>query len=121
MPLETGLKAKGKRDANLVASLIVLSVLYFCDKDYNGGRLFDELDSMRRAICQNVVSLSTLIRLAIYMGSFYFGCSRINAHRRRPSGSPRGCAYTSSFSCDELARLLGSADLSTLRAQGQPS
>ena len=33
-----------------VASLIVLSVLYFWDKDYNNGRLLDGLDSMRRSI-----------------------------------------------------------------------
>jgi hypothetical protein len=37
-----------------VASLIVLSVLYLWDKDYNDGRLFDGLDSMRRAISHNV-------------------------------------------------------------------
>jgi hypothetical protein len=33
-----------------VASLIVLSVLYFWDKDYNNGKLLDGLDGMRRAI-----------------------------------------------------------------------
>jgi hypothetical protein len=33
-----------------VASLIVLSVLYFWDKDYNNGKLLDGLDSMGRAI-----------------------------------------------------------------------
>jgi hypothetical protein len=31
-----------------VASLIVLSVLYFWDNDYNNGRLLDGLDSTRR-------------------------------------------------------------------------
>ena len=33
-----------------VASLIVLSVLYFWDKDYNNGKLLDGLDSMGRTI-----------------------------------------------------------------------
>jgi hypothetical protein len=33
-----------------VASLIVLAVLYFWDKDYNNSKLLDGLDSMRRAI-----------------------------------------------------------------------
>ena len=33
-----------------VASLIVLSVLYFWDKDYNNGKLLDGLDSMQRDI-----------------------------------------------------------------------
>jgi hypothetical protein len=37
-----------------VASLIVLSVLYFWDKDYNNGKLFDGLDSMRRAISHSM-------------------------------------------------------------------
>ncbi len=38
----------------LIASLIVLAVLYFWDKDYNNGRLLDGLDSMRRSIAHNV-------------------------------------------------------------------
>jgi hypothetical protein len=33
-----------------VASLIVLSVLYFWDKHYNNGKLLDGLDSTGRAI-----------------------------------------------------------------------
>jgi hypothetical protein len=33
-----------------VAFLIVLTVLYFWDRDYNNGRLLDGLDSMRRSI-----------------------------------------------------------------------
>jgi hypothetical protein len=37
-----------------VASLIVLSVLYFWDKDYNNGKLLDGIDSMRRAITHSV-------------------------------------------------------------------
>ena len=37
-----------------VASLILLSVLYFWDKDYNNGKLLDGLDSMRRAIIHSV-------------------------------------------------------------------
>jgi hypothetical protein len=38
----------------LVASLIVLAVLYFWDKDYNNGRLFDGLQSMGRSISQSM-------------------------------------------------------------------
>jgi len=37
-----------------VASLIVASVLYFWDKDYNNGKLLDGLDSMRRSISHNM-------------------------------------------------------------------
>jgi hypothetical protein len=37
-----------------VASLIVLSVLYFWDKDYNNGKLLDGLDSMRRSIAHHM-------------------------------------------------------------------
>jgi hypothetical protein len=37
-----------------VASLIVVSVLYFWDKDYNNGKLLDGLDSMRRSISHNM-------------------------------------------------------------------
>jgi hypothetical protein len=37
-----------------VASLIVLAVLYFWDKDYNNGKLLDDLDSMRRAISHSM-------------------------------------------------------------------
>jgi hypothetical protein len=37
-----------------VASLVVLSVLYFWDRDYNRGRLSDGLDSMRRAISHGI-------------------------------------------------------------------
>jgi hypothetical protein len=37
-----------------IASLIVLSVLYFWDKDYNNGRLLDGLDSMRQAISHSM-------------------------------------------------------------------
>jgi hypothetical protein len=39
---------------SLVASLIVLSVLYFWDKDYNNGRLLDGLDGMRQAISHSM-------------------------------------------------------------------
>jgi hypothetical protein len=38
----------------LVASLIVLAVLYFWDKDYNNGRLLDGLQSMGRSISQGM-------------------------------------------------------------------
>jgi len=37
-----------------VASLVVLSVLYFWDKDYNNGRLLDGLDSMRQSISRSM-------------------------------------------------------------------
>ena len=37
-----------------VASLIVLAVLFFWDKDYNNGKLLDGLDRMRRAIAHSV-------------------------------------------------------------------
>jgi len=37
-----------------MASLIVLSVLYFWDKEYNHSRLLDGLDDMRRAIAHSM-------------------------------------------------------------------
>jgi hypothetical protein len=37
-----------------VATLIVLSVLYFWDKDYNNGKLLDGLDGMRQAISHSM-------------------------------------------------------------------
>jgi len=37
-----------------VASLIVLAVLFFWDKDYNNGKLLDGLDGMRRAISHSM-------------------------------------------------------------------
>ena len=37
-----------------VASLIVLAVLYFWDKDYNNGKMLDGLDGMRRDISQHM-------------------------------------------------------------------
>jgi hypothetical protein len=37
-----------------VASLIVLSVLYFWDKDYNNGKLLDGLDSIRQSISHSM-------------------------------------------------------------------
>jgi hypothetical protein len=37
-----------------VASLIVLSVLYFWDRDYNNGKLLDGLDSMRQSISRSM-------------------------------------------------------------------
>jgi hypothetical protein len=36
-----------------VAALIVLTVLYFWDKNYNNGKLLDGLDSMRRSIAHS--------------------------------------------------------------------
>jgi hypothetical protein len=51
---DAGICAAGRRRENemrvFVASLIVLSVLFFWDKDYNSGKLLDGLDSMRRSI-----------------------------------------------------------------------
>jgi hypothetical protein len=38
----------------LVASLIVLAVLYFWDKDYNNGRLMNGLQSMGRSISHSM-------------------------------------------------------------------
>jgi hypothetical protein len=38
----------------LVASLIVLSALYFWDKNYNSGKLLDELNGMRRDIARGM-------------------------------------------------------------------
>jgi hypothetical protein len=37
-----------------MASLIVLLVLYFWDRDYNNGKLMDGLGSMRRAISHSM-------------------------------------------------------------------
>ena len=37
-----------------VASLIVLSVLYFWDRDYNSGKLLDGLDGMRQSISRSM-------------------------------------------------------------------
>jgi len=37
-----------------VAALIVLSVLYFWDRDYNNGKLLDGLDGMRQAISHSM-------------------------------------------------------------------
>jgi hypothetical protein len=39
---------------NLVASLIVICVLYFWDQGYNNGKMLDGLDSMRRAIAHSM-------------------------------------------------------------------
>jgi hypothetical protein len=38
----------------LVASLIVLAVLYFWDKDYNNGRFLDGLQNMGRSISHSM-------------------------------------------------------------------
>jgi hypothetical protein len=37
-----------------LASLIILSVLYFWDKNYNNGKLLDGLDGMRRDIAHSM-------------------------------------------------------------------
>ena len=37
-----------------VASLIVLAVLYFWDKDYNNGKLLDGLERMGQQISRNM-------------------------------------------------------------------
>ena len=38
----------------LVASLIVLSVLFFWDRNYNNGKLLEGLDGMRRDISHSM-------------------------------------------------------------------
>ena len=38
----------------LIASLVVLAVLYLWDKGYNNGRLLEGLDGMRRAIAHSM-------------------------------------------------------------------
>jgi hypothetical protein len=38
----------------LIASLAVLAVLYFWDKDYNNGKLLDGLDRMGRDISRSI-------------------------------------------------------------------
>jgi hypothetical protein len=38
----------------LIASLVVLGVLYFWDKSYNNGKLLDGLESMTRSIAHNM-------------------------------------------------------------------
>ena len=47
-------KQMGSEMRVFVASLIVLLVLYFWDRDYNNGNLVDGLDSMRRAISHSM-------------------------------------------------------------------
>jgi hypothetical protein len=49
-----GCRQKGSEMRVFVASLIVLLVLYFWDRDYNNGNLVDGLDSMRRAISHSM-------------------------------------------------------------------
>jgi hypothetical protein len=49
-----GLKAKGNEMRVFVTSLIVLSVLYFWDNNYNDSKLLDRLESMRRDIFHNM-------------------------------------------------------------------
>jgi hypothetical protein len=51
---EPSLAPGGNAMRFLVASLIVVAALYFWDKDYNNGRLFDGLDSMRRSISHSI-------------------------------------------------------------------
>ncbi len=47
-----------------VALLVVLSVLYFWDREYNHGKLLDGLDSMRRAIAHSM--LTTVARTGFH-------------------------------------------------------
>lgn len=47
-------RQKGSEMRVFVASVIVLLVLYFWDRDYNNGNLVDGLDSMRRAISHSM-------------------------------------------------------------------
>jgi hypothetical protein len=49
-----GGRRRGNEMRVFVASLIVLSVLYFWNKDCNNGRLLDGLDSMRRSISHSM-------------------------------------------------------------------
>jgi hypothetical protein len=49
-----GCRQKESEMRVFVASLIVLLVLYFWDRDYNNGNLVDGLDSMRRAISHSM-------------------------------------------------------------------
>jgi hypothetical protein len=44
----------GNEMRSIVASLIVLSVLFFWDKDYNNGRLLSGLDRMRQDISRHM-------------------------------------------------------------------
>jgi len=37
-----------------VATIVVLTVLYFWDKDYNNGKLVDGLEGMSRSIAHHV-------------------------------------------------------------------
>ena len=61
-----------------MASLIVLSALYFWDREYNHGRLLDGLDGMRRAISHSM---------------FHYGKRGLAEHVDAVSGpQPRGQA-----------------------------
>jgi hypothetical protein len=51
---EPSLAPGGNAMRIFVASLIVIAALYFWDKDYNNGRLFDGLDSMRRSVSHSM-------------------------------------------------------------------
>jgi hypothetical protein len=50
----TGIDHEGDEMRIFVGSLIVLTVLYFWDKDFNNGKLLDGLDSMRRSIAHGM-------------------------------------------------------------------
>ena len=47
-------KPRGSEMRILVASLVVLTVLYFWDKAYNSGKLLDGLESMTQSIAHNM-------------------------------------------------------------------
>jgi hypothetical protein len=51
---EPSLAPGGNAMRFFVASLIVVAALYFWDKDYNNGRLFEGLDSMRRSVSHSM-------------------------------------------------------------------
>jgi hypothetical protein len=47
-------RRRGSEMRIFVASILVLTVLYFWDKDYNNGKLVDGLEGMRRSIAHHV-------------------------------------------------------------------
>jgi hypothetical protein len=47
-------RCKGGVMRLVAASLIVIAVLYFWDKEYNNGRLLDGLDNMRRSVSHHM-------------------------------------------------------------------
>jgi hypothetical protein len=48
-------RRRGSEMRIFVASILVLTVLYFWDKDYNNGKLVDGLEGMRRSIAHHML------------------------------------------------------------------